>query len=139
MLKKYTALLFLFIAYAILLGHSIIPHHHHDNHHDLAEHHASNHHHTSSHHAGDGDSEDLSHLFSHFVHPADGFTITTNQSISNTFSKQLVLLVAILPADFLLTPCDIPPLFDRPPSEHLNYSFSNTCTFGLRAPPAFIV
>ena len=138
MLKKYTAILCMTIAYAILLGHSIIPHHHHQDHeHELTEHHHSSHpqadHH---HHDNDADSEDLSHLFAHFIHSTEGFVLTTNPSISSTFSKQLLSIIAVLPGNFLLSIFDIPPLLDRPPAEHLHYSFFYTCTFGLRAPPA---
>lgn len=134
MLKRYTALLFIGIAYTILLGHSIIPHHHHDNNHDLTEHHQTGHHHDS-----DEESNDLSHLFSHFIHAADGFTATVNYNFSSTFSKQLFLFSAVLPDNFSLYEFLIPPLLVKSPAENFNYTFLNTCTFGLRAPPAFVI
>src|SRR5688572_30767267 len=127
MLKKFTALLFLFIAGAILLGHSIIPHHHHDHDHDhdhgqdLKEHPGS-----SPHHDNEANN-DLSHLFSHFIHSTDFFTVSTNKDISTSFSKQLALTVAILPADFLSIPFDIPPLFGKPPRAPVHFSISFAC------------
>ncbi len=134
MLKKYTAILLMFTAYAILLGHSVIPHHHHDTDHDLTE----QHHQTEHHHDDDADSEDLSHLFFHFPHSADGFTCITAHNFNNTFSKRLLSFVVVLPDNFLFHKFIIPPLLYKPPAEHLIYISPHSLSLGLRAPPAFI-
>jgi hypothetical protein len=133
MLKKRATILFLTLAYAILLGHNIIPHHHHDTEHDLTEHHQTSHNHDS-----EKDSEDLSHILSHFIHSSDGFTFTVNHNISNTLSQQLFLLFAVLPDNFSVDEFIIPPLLHKPPAEHFIYISPHSLSSGLRAPPAFI-
>lgn len=133
MLKKYTAILLMTVAYAILFGHSILAHHHHENDHDLTEHH-----HTDNHHDDDADSEDLNHLFSHFTHLAVGFNFTTSHSTTNVFSKQQLSIVVVLPDNFLISKFIIPALLYKPPAEHLIYISPHSLSSGLRAPPAFI-
>lgn len=133
MLKKFTAIVFLSVAYAIMLGHSIIPHHHHDNNHELTAHHLTSHHHDE-----DEQSNDLSHLFSHFIHAADGFVTTVNYTLGNTFFRQLVALI-ILPDNFCFDKILIPPLLHNSAELNFNYTFFSSCTFGLRAPPAFAI
>jgi len=133
MLIKRTAILFLTLAYAILLGHDIIPHHHHDNNQELTEHHQTSHNHDS-----EEDSENLSHLFSHFIHSADGFTFTISHNISNIFSKQLFSIVAALPRNFSLNEFLVPPLFYKPPAEGFIYTSPHSLSSCLRAPPVFI-
>ena len=132
MLKKFISLLFTATAYVFIIGHSIIPHHHHDTTQELTEHHQTNHHHSS-----DEDSGDLSHLFFHFIHADDGFTTPNNHSISNTFSRQPLLIVAVLPENFsLYEDVFVPPLLNRPPADHLIYSSPHSLASGLRAPPS---
>ncbi len=132
--KKVISLLFIVTAYTFIIGHCIISHHHHDSTKELTEHHQTNHHHSS-----DEDSGDLSHLFSHFIHAADGFTTLNYHSISNTLSKQPLLIVAVLTEDFsLYNDVGVSPLLNRPPAEHLIYSSPHSLASGLRAPPAFI-
>jgi len=132
MLKKYTALLLMTVAYAILLGHSIIPHHHHDSVHELTEHHQEHHQHD-----GEEESNGLSHLFSHFVHSADGFTTTQNNFNISFLQKQLSV-VAVLPNNFYLKTFAFPLLKHKPPTEQLIYISPHFLSSGLRAPPAFI-
>ena len=133
MFRKRSAIMFLMIAYAITLGHSIIPHHHHDSNHHLNEPYQTSHHH---HHDGDEEeNKGISHLFSHFVHAADGFTFITQQNLSTVF----FLVIALLPNNFSFDQFFIPPLILIPSTENFNYAFLNACTFGLRAPPAYIV
>ncbi len=133
MLKKYTAILMMFTAYAILLGHNIIPHHHHDH-----DEHLTGQHNTHHNHDDGEDNDGLNHMFSHFTHAADGFSFTPNHNISNTFSKLQLSLVAVLPDNFALSNFDIPPLLGSPPAEHLIYISPHSHSSGLRAPPAFI-
>ena len=134
MLKKYTAILMMFTAYAILIGHSIVPHHHHDNEHHLTEHHDTEHHNHDDH-----EDEGLGNIFSHFIHPDDSFTFTASHSISNTFSKQLFSFVAVLPDNFALDEFHIPPLLHKPPEEHLICISPHSLSSGLRAPPATFI
>lgn len=140
------------VAYAIMLGHDLIPHHHgelkghstSDAHHhaNLPHHH---HEHTSdSEHSHDhtpGDSEDkeandIGHLFSHFFHAADGITYTSRTFISNSISKQLFSYDAILPNSFLIKEIDIPPLINKIENDFLLPNHFSIQHFGLRAPPA---
>lgn len=121
----------MFTAYAILLGHSIIPHHHHDTEHDLTEHCQTEHQHD-----GDKEDESLKYVLSHFIHSFDGFTTLNKHNI--TFSKQLVSIVAVLCGNFSLSSFTIPPLLYKPPAEHLIYISPHSLSSGLRAPPAFI-
>jgi hypothetical protein len=126
-------MLLMFIAYAILLGHDMIPHHHHDNEQELAEHHQTDHHHNDN-----EDSEDLSHILSHFIHSSDGFTFTVNHNISNTFTKQLVSLIAIMPDNFYQNRFLTPLFLYKPPAVNYIYVSPHSLSSGLRAPPAFI-
>jgi len=121
------------IAYVIMLGHSVIPHHHHESNHELAEHHQTEHHHDD-----EADSEGLNHLFSHFLHAADGFTFITVHNFNNTFSKQLLSVFAVLPANYLIAKFIILPLIYKPPAELLVSSSPHFLSSGLRAPPALI-
>lgn len=133
MLKKYTTILLMFTAYAILLGHNIVPHHH-DSDHDLTEHHQTSPHH----HDDDHKDKWQGDFFSHFIHSTDGVTFTGSYNISNTLSKQLFSLIAVLPDNFSLDEFLIPPLLHKPPAEHFIYISPHSLSSGLRAPPAFI-
>ncbi len=134
MLKRRTAILFITLAYAILLGHNIIPHHHHDHDDHLTEHHDTDHHHDD-----DTDTDELNHLFAHFTHVADGFSFLTNHNITNTFFKQQLSLVAVLPDIFSPDGFFTAPLLDKPPAEHLVYISPHSHPSGLRAPPATFI
>lgn len=133
MLKKKTALLFLTLAYAILLGHNIIPHHHHDNPKKLSENHETDH------HDHDTDNDGLSHLLSHLIHSAAGYTFPATHNITNTFFKQQFSFVAVLPDNYSLDEFLIPPLLHKPPAEHLIYISPHSHPSGLRAPPATFI
>ena len=133
MLKKRTAILLLTLAYAILLGHNIIPHHHHENNQELTAHHQTDHHQDDN-----EDNEDLSHILSHFIHSSDEFTFTGSHNISNTSSKQLLSFIAVLPHNFSLDEFLIPSLLHKPPAEHFIYISPHSLSSGSRAPPAFI-
>ncbi len=152
MLKKYTGLFLLLIAYAILLGHDVIPHHHgeinshenaDDHHHSTIPHHhhehTTNSSHGHDHSSNDGDDKEasnLGHLFSQFFHAADGITFTSRTFISNTISKQLSSFDVILPTSFLIEEIDIPPLINKIENDFLLPNHFLIQHFGLRAPPA---
>lgn len=133
MLKKRTAILFLTLAYAILLGHNIIPHHHHGHDHDVTEHQQTNHNHPD-----DGDNG-MDNPYSQLIHPDDGFTFTTSHNITNTFSKQQLSLVAVLPDIILLGETFIPPLLYKRFAEQVVYISPHSHPSGLRAPPATFI
>lgn len=128
MFKKYAIIFLMAIAYGILLGHSIIPHHHHDNSREIAEHHQTNH--------GDGVS-DISHLFSHFIHYGDGFISTTTNITSDQFFKISYSIIALPPDLFSMEDCSIPAFIFYPPPDVV-YIFRYSFPAGLRAPPAFV-
>ena len=144
MLKRYVAIILLNIACAILLGHSFIPHHHHDTKQELAEHLLTDHHHDSDDNShddndsSDEDNSDLSHRLSHFIHSSDNFTIQNIHNISNTFSKQRISIVAVLPNNFFFGSYIIGPLLIKPPGRHLIYLSPHSPSTGLRGPPSFV-
>lgn len=132
MMKRNFITILLLCAYIIVLGHSIIPHHHHENESELISHHNDNHHHDD---AEEG-FVDLNHLFSHFVHAADGFTSTHVDNTNNTISKQHVLILAILPSKFSFVDFTIQPVRNKSSLKYQISAHSLSC--GLRAPPVFI-
>lgn len=131
MLKKKLAFFLTAFAYAILLGHNLVAHHHH--HKDL---HSSKHHHTSHNHTDEEENNGLDNLFSHFIHPDNDITFTS-QNINNNFSRSLLSIVAVLPVKLSLNVFLIPPLLYKPPAQHLFYISPHPVSPGLRAPPAF--
>lgn len=136
MLKKRAAI-FLLTAFAIMLGHSIIPHHHHTYEHKISALQFSHEHH--DHDNDENRDDDLGHLFSHFIHPVDNFTFTTTHINNISFAKQLFLFVAVLPGNFSLKDFHIPRLLLKPPAEHLNFISPYSLSSGLRAPPAIFI
>ncbi len=132
MLKKHIAILMMFIAYAIMIGHEIVPHHHHHNVEEVAEHHTDHHHHST-------DDGGLSHLLSHFIHSADGFTFSPNHKITNNFSKPQLSFVALLPDNFAFDEFLTTSFQNNPPEEHFVYISPHSHPSGLRAPPAAII
>lgn len=130
MLKKRIAILILTLAYAILLGHNIIPHHHHDHDEHLSEHHGADHQHDS-----DADNDGVMELFAHCTHTADGFAFTSAHNFSTMFSKLQLTFVALLLDNFAFDEFLIPPLLHKPPAEHLIYISPHSHSSGLRAPP----
>lgn len=131
MLKKHTAIVLMITAYAILLVHNMVPHHHHDSVHDLTEHHHADHHQDNQ-----EDTEGLNHLFSYLTHSTEGFTFSANHHISNTLTKQLFSMVTVIPGNYSPDKFLIPPLLHKPPAEHFIYISPHSLSSGLRAPPA---
>jgi hypothetical protein len=125
--RKYIALLMMTAAWAILFGHNIVPHHHHEHEAELTAHH-------SQHEHEENETEnEASHFFSHFLHAGNDVTFTTSHS-TITFSKQVAS--AVLPDIYFTCHYDIPPLLNSPPAEHLIYFSPHSHTAGLRAPPS---
>jgi hypothetical protein len=127
--KKNTALLSLFIAFAIQLGHGVIPHHHHHDHH---EHHA-----TSGHQHPENEDRSLDHLLSFIAHTD---VVITDQSHgwSHLFSKKIFELAFALPEIYAQKEFLLPPLLHAFQVDIQHTAFSYACTFGLRAPPAIV-
>lgn len=132
MLKKRTAIVFLTLAYAILFGHDIIPHHHHPNLKELSEHH-------STHQNHETDSEGISHLLSHIFHSAEGFTFSPLHAIAKTFSKQQPSFDVVLTGIFSFDTFPSLPFLYQLVAEHPSYISPHSYPCGLRAPPAIFI
>ncbi len=130
MFKQKAAFILLTIAYALLLGHSIIPHHHYSNARDLAEHNQSDHQ-----HHGEEHDNNLGHLFTHSIHPDDDFTVSSNHKIGKLLSIKLISVVAVISTEFSFKDFDIPPLLFNPYAEQVKYLSPHAIAYGLRGPP----
>lgn len=141
MFKKYGSILMLFTALAILLGHNLIPHHHHDFEQSIVEHHHSDDHNHGD--QGDGNTEneetDFGHLFSNFQHGENGVTFLSSHHLANTLSKQLSPLIAALQDVYVFQNIAVCIRQNAPPYISDYYSSQNFLPSGLRAPPFFIV
>jgi len=129
MMKRFSMLLVMCSAYAVLLGHSIVPHHHHETEADLLAHHASAHQH-------DHDHASLPNLLGHFVHAEDVFTSTVSLLLYPSLLKQTPVIV--LDFSKILTINGIqnfPYSIEQPPEVNI-YCFSNRKSSGLRGPPS---
>lgn len=136
MRNKNTALFFLTFAYAILLGHSIVPHHHDDDHQITAKHNFHEHH---EHNDNESKSEDHDPNFDHFLHATDGFVVTGSHISTNNFSKQVPFFDAYLGDYFHLAEFDIPPLLLAGTADNPIYFTLHSPPTGLRAPPAMLI
>ena len=138
-MKKFLAILMMFTAYAILLVHNIVPHHHHNNIEELTEHHNSDYHHESNHqddeHQTNGHHDGIGHLFSHFLHLDDAFSLISTININSTFAKHLFSFVSLLPNYFSFNDLNIPDDVLILPPEQIIYHSPHTLFVGLRAPP----
>lgn len=142
MIKKYSSILMMFTALAILLGHNLIPHHHHDFDHSTLEHHrhSEDHHHGNE---GEGDSEneetDFGDLFSNFQHGGNGITFLSSHHINNLILKQLSPSVAVLNEFFIFQNIVELAKQNSPPYKDVHRNSQYPLPTGLRAPPSFIV
>lgn len=126
-----TAILFLALAYVILLGHSFIPHHHHN--------HDTNTHHEASHHEHDAGTEGLNHIFAHFTHESDGLFFTANHNISSAFSKNQISFPVVISDNSSVEYLHLPALLLRAILLSDDWVMQVPHLFRLRAPPtAFI-
>lgn len=121
-------LLVLCSAYIVLLGHSIIPHHHHDSEADLAAHHTTEHQH-------DHDQTSLPNLLGHFLHSEAIFTSTVTYQLHPSLVKLFPVVVFDLSKMLTISELqNFPYTIDLPPE------FNITCldyrkSYGLRGPP----
>jgi hypothetical protein len=136
MLKRYSIIAFLIFSYTIVLGHSIIPHHHHDEDHEM-EHslpHYDDHHHSDKDHPDDEDSglaHDLGNYF-HAGETGDFYQQSTNAKISYSTFATAYIIAAF---DFKIEPYEGPPPVVRHSHEHLPPLQRYLSSKGLRAPP----
>jgi len=133
MLRKYFSFLLMLIAYTILLGHSIVPHHHHEDNSNLNFHHEHDHDHSTTESEGG-----LNHLFSHFLHASDELVFTGSYNFQADFSKQLLSVISILPDNLSFISYTLPPLEYKPPADEHIYRTDIKFSFGLKAPPSFL-
>lgn len=134
MLKKLLFILPCYLAFGIVMAHSIVPHHH------AHEMEATTHHHDEAgHHDHDEDKDkdtdsDLSHGFEFFHHAG-----TTIQFISSQLSLLKILssidVVFITPVLFDIRPCESPHRSIGFFPQNTFFSFLYSLQTGLRAPP----
>lgn len=133
----------LFSALAMMLGHNLIPHNHHDHEVVHFEHQHSDgeqHDHHENNHENDSEDFDFGHLFSHFQHSEKDVAFLSNNNSHTTFSKQLSLYPAVLSDTYNFQ-------HTSPFVQHYTQPLYKTVYFnslyhlpsGLRAPPYFIV
>lgn len=129
MLKKYIAISLLFFSTFMLVGHSVIPHHHHDAK-DLT--------HQHEHHDSDGDNEHKGwgHLFSHLNHGGNDLVYTIPHFKSD-ISVKIFKVFSGTPADnFNLTEQEhVYKRLKIPDKRTFNISSIFLYSSGLRAPP----
>ena len=140
MLKKYFSILMMFIAVAIMLGHNIIGHHHHDIKHSQISHHS---HSNNDHHQHDNDkedeNEDWKHIFAGLQHGADGIICLTSKTASNNIVKLIPKFNALNVTHFTFKQIIIDVRKNAPPFISDYYNSQNNLPSGLRAPPIFII
>ncbi len=128
MLKRTATFTFLSLAYAVILGHSIVPHHHDSTHESVIAHQAYHPNH---------DDDGLNNPFSHFFHSGDDAFYTVNHNFSNNFIRQLCVVAVASFDDFLFSPPLSRQAGFSPPPDPFAYISPHVLTSGLRAPPSF--
>jgi len=140
MLKKYFSILMMFIASAVMLGHNIIEHHHHDIKHSQISHHS---HSNNDHHQHDNDkedeNEDWKHIFAGLQHGADGIICLTSKTASNNIVKLIPKFKVLNVTHFTFKQIIIDVRKNAPPFISDYYNSQNNLPSGLRAPPIFII
>ena len=140
MLKKYFSILMMFIAVAVMLGHNIIGHHHHDIKHSQISHHS---HSNNDHHQHDNDTEDENedwkHIFAGLQHGADGIICLNSKTASNNIVKLIPKFKVLNVTHFNFKQVIIDVRQSAPPFISDYYNSQNNLPSGLRAPPIFII
>jgi hypothetical protein len=125
----------MFIGWAILAGHDMIPHHHHDDAHvaDIHHHHSGSHHH----HGGEpGDPGDPS--LDLLVHPDGGFVFIAGKNLRGLLTRPVLDWVTVLPCPTAIVVNPIPLLLYEHPPDPSVYVPPHLLFPGLRAPPVSI-
>jgi hypothetical protein len=129
---KNAVVLLSFLAYSLVLIHSIVPHHHHDEHtsehrhfHDSKDHH---------HHGDDHEENSLSHAFADVIHfPGAEVAIHPRQVVTLKHVSTVGDLLVTDLTQLLLSQLKPPDLnVDR---RQAHYSSTHQSLFLLRAPP----
>ncbi len=141
MLKRYTSILFLCLANLVMLGHSVVPHHHHKaegvvghDHGDHADHHVDFHH-DDDHGSDQGEESDHELPFSHFAHSTLAYVAGHDCGAC----QQVLGGTGLLTHGLLVPDPTIQHLPDKPPTEPPIYNSPHSLCSGLRAPPSFTV
>lgn len=135
MLKKYTAIIFLTVAYTILLGHSIVPHHHHQTLSEAEVHHLYEH---TTHNHNNNETEGHEHS-PHLVHIDFGEDFRNTSSTNFDFQKQIISLFNFSPFTFsLISEANFCLESRHQENTFFFYSSPHSLSSGLRAPPVFI-
>ncbi len=126
----------LYSALAIMLGHNVVPHTHHDD-----EHNKISHHHNDDHHNNDTEDEreGWNHIFSNLQHGAEGLTFLTSVVSADNFSKQIAPFTAPCISYFTFNQEIIEVRQNAPPYIDIYYNSQSFLPSGLRAPPLNIV
>jgi hypothetical protein len=145
MSKKHFAIMMISIAYAMLLGHSVVPHIHnehadHRSHASISDHSDDHHHHGNEHtHHEDNDEGKgiLGDIFSHLTHADDSYiscntTSTVNISFKCVLDFPDVYSIPTLIADFNVA------VFHKPPDKAKPYQSPHLVAKSLRGPPSII-
>lgn len=154
MLKRYTSLFFLLLAYMVMLGHNLVPHYHHDAQLAIAlqEHDEHGDHHHDHYHAGQqedsnqhadhqGESqtdfpEQSHHDFAHNVHESQVYITSGDNADRDPLPT---LDVCCLAPSLQTSDSSLAFRFDKPPSEPKTYLSPHALCSGLRAPPYLMV
>ena len=133
LIKKYSILTLLLVAYTIVLAHSIIPHHHHDEDHGMEQ---SNHHQDDDHDAGHGnDDSGLAHDFANYIH--SGNTGDVYQQPDIKISCNSIAIVSIFAIfDFRIKAIENPQPLIRPYCDYIPIVHHCLSSKGFRAPPS---
>lgn len=134
MLRRYFAILFLIVAQILILGHSIVSHHHHLDIANDGDHQGNNNQHK------DSNETPLEITFSGFIHAGEQISFT-NSSETRIISKDAVKSIKALPIHFN-TPVEYIVVYQKhtfPPDRHIIYVPMLPGAYTLRGPPSFIV
>lgn len=139
MLKRSCSILTMILALAIMLGHNIFPHHHHEVDKELAEHHHSDDHNHDTDHESPIEAQDLEHLFSVFQHPGNGVSFLTGYELTEIEAGKTISAAKAISGTFY--PSLYPSLIRQksPPFRPVFRNFQYFLPTGLRAPPLHIV
>ena len=128
-MKGYPAAFILFTAFAIVLAHGIIPHHHHSDHHAFHHHHHSHSDAAHHEHPSPADFADHHNLTNWFIHGKKDLQASINGECADALNSYVLQKSIILPE---VTVKEI----SLPPEANRNITHQGYMLFRLlRAPP----
>jgi hypothetical protein len=139
MLRKISMFIAVLSAYLLVLGHDLVPHHHHDERAEAIAHQqhdaeaAEAHHHHEHESENTADHSPLPEFFSHFIH-AVYYPVSGNGSVETSVQVKALPCPAIThdvmrPAAFTI------PIAHHPPDDHPIRQEFLSASRSLRAPP----